>query len=108
MVKPDDPTLDEWRVRGWCLSVLELKGWINPRNCPDWPAADEWEGRDRNNPYLWMKSQTTSRYHPLHKDGFRQLAVMGIDLDLGILRPSKEVVTIGWQPVLGWRFLQSA
>jgi len=33
---------------------------------------------------------------------------MGIEFSRRILRPAKEVVTIGWQPVLGWRFLQSA
>jgi hypothetical protein len=55
-----------------------------------------------------MKSETTSRCHPLHKDGYKQLEVMGIEFSRRILRPAKEVVTIGWQPVLGWRFLQSA
>lgn len=71
-------------------------------------AVDANKLHSKNNPYLWMKSETTSRCHPLHKDGYKQLEVMGIEFSRRILRPAKEVVTIGWQPVLGWRFLQSA
>lgn len=108
VIKPEDPTPDEWGVRAWCLSVLDLMGWINPIDCPDWPAANDWDGRETNNPYLWMKSETISRRHPLHKNGYKQLEIMGIDFSHGILRPTKEIILIGWQPVLGWRFLESA
>ncbi|MBD1945625.1 hypothetical protein H6F50_25285 [Coleofasciculus sp. FACHB-712] len=107
VIKPEDPTPDEWGVRAWCLSVLELKGWLNPLQCIDWPVANDWEGRGRNNPHLWMKSEITSRCHPLYKNGFRQLAAIGIDFNRGILRPTKEIVTVGWQPVFRWQVAES-
>ncbi|MBD1901379.1 hypothetical protein NDI44_25605 [Trichocoleus sp. DQ-A3] len=108
VVKPDDPTPDEWGARAWCLLALEFNGWVSPLDCGKWPASNDWEGRSRNNPYLWMRNQVTSPRHPFHKNGFEQLEAVGIDFSRGILRPTQELVTVGWQPVLGWHSRQSA
>ncbi len=108
VIKPDDPTPDEWGVRAWCLLVLELNNWVSPLSCGKWPASNDWDGRRRNNPYLWMRNQISSPSHPFYKNGFEQLEVVGIDFSRGILRPTKELVTVGWQPVLGWQLRQSA
>ncbi len=107
IIKPDDPTPDEWGTRAWCLKALELKGWVSPLQCGRW-STNDWDFRQRNNPYLWMKNQVTSRSHKFYKNGFDQLTAVGIDFERGILRPTKELVTVAWQPVLGWQPRQVA
>ncbi|MGB3496289.1 MAG: hypothetical protein WBA57_26410 [Elainellaceae cyanobacterium] len=108
IIKPQDPTPDEWGVRAWCLSVLQHQGWLNPLRCPDYPMTQDWEGRSFNNPYQWQKNQITSKSHPLYKDGFRQLEIMGIDISQEIFRPTVEICIQGWQPIVSWQFSQSA
>lgn len=100
--KPDDPTPDEWGVRAWCLLVLELFGWVNPLESGRWNSATP-DFRQHNNPYQWMRSKVTSPSHKFYRDGFEQLKAVGIDVKQGIFRPTKELVTIAWQPVLAWQ-----
>jgi hypothetical protein len=106
LIKPKDPTPDEWGCRAWCLEVLKYKGWKNPLDCPEYPR--DWEGYQTHNPRLWMLNNTTSPSHPFQKKGFEQLKSVGIDVNHGIFRPTKEIKILGLQPIFGWDFPQSA